>query len=299
MKTFTVTRDWNAEAARVAALPEMASWFTSFIQALVDDGVPDTDGTNTVPQESWLPHHHFKATLSKTSPSSEHTIKVKSFTGDMSITKLKDGQTIGLSYTAQSDKLKVKYKLGSKDKWLEIKAGEEIELVLPCGQEGELKLLTTSIAATEQSLTVEIVRKGKKECKTSCGEKRPLSLFAPKAAAKAKRFIQGDSRFSPLRQVVAAIKSPNIEPQTGEDLPVDELPFEDDGAGEEDDEEDEECEAPENFFVGSWSLNLEQEEALLKEALVIPVVPEVQTSNVDLTGCSVMSIFDAWVGNWT
>ena len=227
------------------------------------------------------------------------TIKVKSFTGDMSITKLKDGQTISLSYTAQSGKLRVKYKLGSKDKWLEMKTGEEIELLLPCGQEGELKLLTTSVAATEQSLTTKIVRKDKKKCNTSCGERPPLSLFAPKAAAKAKRFIQGDSRFGPLRHVAAAIEPPNIETQTGEDLSPDELPVEDDGAEEEEDEENDDCEEPDNCLIGSWLLNLEQQEALLKGALVIPDVPEVQISNVDLTGSSVMSISDAWVGNWT
>lgn len=295
MKTFTLTYDWDTEASRVAALSQMADWFPSFIEAHEGKGVPDTDGVSLVPRFHPMPTHRFTTSLSKSSPSSEHTIKLLSFTGDLSVTQLKEGQTLSLSYTSQSDELKVKYKLdlgnAYEDEWQEIKQGDEITLKLPCGQGGALQLLTTNIAATEQSMAVKIVRKKKEKCSCKSKDGPPFSEESPVT----KRYIKGDSRFGASSHSLAAIDIADIDPLTGEEIPVEGGGV--DGGGAEEEEEEEECE--DKCLVGSWSLNLPAMEELMRQALVIPDVPEVQISNIDITGSSVLSIADTWVGNWT
>ena len=311
MKTFSVNWDWLSEASRVAALPQMADWFPSFIEAYEGKGIPDTDGISVVPRYYPMPTHRFTTSISKNSHSSQHAIKVVSFTGDLSATELKEGQTLSLSYMSQSDKLKVKYKLdlgnAYEDLWQEFKKGDEIALKLPCGQGGILQLLTTNVATEDQSITVTIARKEKEKCSCKSKDGPP---FSEETIATRKRYIGGDSRIQPSLHLTA-INAADIDPNTGEGVPPEGPDFtggETQGASlghngsNIDEEEEEECEEETELskcLVGSWSLSLESMEELMRQALVIPDVPEVQISNIDITGSSVLTIGDAWIGNWT
>lgn len=308
MKAFSVNWDWPSEASRVAALSQMADWFPRFIEAQEGKGVPDTDGISVVPRYYPMPTHRFTTSISKSSPSSQHTIKVVSFTGDLSATELKEGQTLSLFYTSQSDKLKVKYKLdlgnAYEDLWQEVNKGDKITLKLPCGQGGVLQLLTTNVAADDQSLTITITRKEKEKCSCKSKDGPP---FSEETIATRKRYIKGDSRFHPSH--LAASDKAEIGPTTVEEVPSEGPDFtgeETEGAGlggndsNADEEEEDKCEDElDKCLVGSWSLNLESMEELMRKVLVIPDVPEVQISNIDITGSSVLTIGDAWIGNWT
>ena len=298
--------------ASVAALPQMTDWFPSFMEAYEGKGIADTDGISVVPRYYPMATHRFTTSISKSSLSSQHTIKVVSFTGDLSATELKEGQTLSLSYASRSDKLKVKYKLdlGSayENLWEEVKKGEDITLKLPCGQGAVVQILTTNVAADDQSLTITIDRKEKEKCSCKSKDGPP---FSGDTVVTRKRYIKGDSRFQQSSHSLATIDKADTDPMTGEELSSESPDFtggETQGASlgatgsNTDEEEEEECEEEtvlNKCLAGSWALNLKSMEELMRQALVIPDVPEVQISNIDITGSSVLTIGDAWIGNWT
>lgn len=77
-KAFTMAYDWASEAARVPSLSQMDDWFSSFIKAYEGKRMPDTDGVSVVPRYYPIPTDRFTTSISKSSSSSQHTIKVVS-----------------------------------------------------------------------------------------------------------------------------------------------------------------------------------------------------------------------------
>ncbi len=175
---FTVTVDNAEEAQRLSQTIVMEDHFRSFIAAIAENDIVDSDLLDNVPNTpiplKMLPKKRF----SKAAPTIKCEIDLTSFTANQPIIepthhRVAQGETVQLSYEFSTSKLKLKYMLGIYDcttpAWKEVVSDSEATLQMPCGEKVGLRLLLTSTHAgpDDAKAAVKLTRTAKEKCPAS------------------------------------------------------------------------------------------------------------------------------------
>lgn len=160
------TRSYVAERGRLAARSDFNLLFLGFMEADKDDKIEDTDQIETVPE---LPVTWTVFTSPELNPTATFEIDMKTFTGNLSVISLDQGQTVTISYATDQDQMVMVYQTDSGTGWAEVPndASNAITIDVPCGDTG-MAITFLTICTDDVSTASAIITATQTDIDCSC-----------------------------------------------------------------------------------------------------------------------------------